>query len=144
MNIERFHAQQHGDDRGQLVALEEKSEIPFDIKRVYYIYDTKKGVRRGFHAHKSLKQLLICVHGACKVLLDNGREKEIVLLDKPYEGIFVQSNIWREMYDFTPDAVLLVLASEIYDESDYIRDYSRFLELVNNRGKCSEDIEGKE
>ena len=142
MNIERFHAQQHGDSRGQLVALEEKSEIPFDIKRVYYIYDTKEGVRRGFHAHKSLKQLLICVNGACKVLLDNGHEKEIVILDKPYEGIFVQSNIWREMYDFTPDAVLLVLASEIYDESDYIRDYRRFLELVNNKDDmCSKETE---
>lgn len=132
MKIERFNAQRHGDARGQLVALEEKKEIPFDIKRVYYIYDTQNGVRRGFHAHKSLKQLLICVHGACKVLLDDGHEKEIVVLDKPYEGIFIQSNMWREMYDFTPDAVLLVLASEIYDESDYIRDYNRFLQFIDS------------
>lgn len=134
MNIDRFYAQQHGDARGQLVALEEKKEIPFDIKRVYYIYDTLAGVHRGFHAHKSLKQLLICVHGSCKVILDNGREKETVLLDKPYEGIFIQNYIWREMYDFSPDAVLLVLASEIYDESDYIRDYDRFLRFVSNGG----------
>lgn len=133
MKVERFRAQQHGDTRGQLVALEEKKEIPFDIKRVYYIYDTLKGVRRGFHAHKSLKQLLICVHGSCKVLLDDGTEKEIVLLDKPYEGIFIESNMWREMYDFSPDAVLLVLASEVYDESDYIRDYDKFLEYVNKK-----------
>ncbi|MCM1219854.1 MAG: FdtA/QdtA family cupin domain-containing protein [Lachnospiraceae bacterium] len=132
MKIERFNAQQHGDARGQLVALEEKKEIPFDIKRVYYIYDTLSGVRRGFHAHKSLKQLLICVHGSCKVLLDDGHEKETVVLDKPYEGIFIQSNMWREMYDFSPDAVLLVLASEVYDESDYIRDYNRFLQLVED------------
>lgn len=132
MKIERFYAQQHGDTRGQLVALEEKKEIPFDIKRVYYIYDTKEGVRRGFHAHKSLKQLLICIHGSCKVLLDDGREKEIVILDKPYEGIFIQSNMWREMYDFSPDAVLLVLASEIYDETDYIRDYDRFLQFIGS------------
>lgn len=131
MIINKFNAQQHGDSRGQLVALEEKKEIPFDIKRVYYIYDTQDGVRRGFHAHKSLKQLLICVHGSCKVLLDNGKERETVLLDKPYEGIFIQSNMWREMYDFSPGAVLLVLASEIYDESDYIRDYDKFLEMVN-------------
>lgn len=134
MNVERFYAQQHGDARGQLVALEEKKEIPFDIKRVYYIYDTLAGVHRGFHAHKSLKQLLICIHGSCKVLLDNGQEKEIVVLDKPYEGIFIQNYIWREMYDFSSDAVLLVLASEIYDESDYIRDYDRFLQFVNNGG----------
>lgn len=132
MKIEMFNAQQHGDARGQLVALEEKKEIPFDIKRVYYIYDTLSGVRRGFHAHKSLKQLLICVHGSCKVLLDDGHEKEIVVLDKPYEGIFIQSNMWREMYDFSPDAVLLVLASEVYDESDYIRDYNRFLQYVES------------
>ncbi|WP_251207574.1 sugar 3,4-ketoisomerase [Acetatifactor aquisgranensis] len=134
MKVERFYAQQHGDARGQLVALEEKKEIPFDIKRVYYIYDTLAGVHRGFHAHKSLKQLLICIHGSCKVLLDNGQEKEIVILDKPYEGIFIQNYIWREMYDFSSDAVLLVLASEIYDESDYIRDYDRFLQFVSNGG----------
>lgn len=133
MKIERFCAQRHGDARGQLVALEEEKEIPFEIKRVYYIYDTLEGIRRGFHAHKSLKQLLICVHGSCKVLLDDGYEKEIVVLDKPYEGIFIQSNIWREMYDFTPDAVLLVLASELYDESDYIRDYNRFLQSIHSQ-----------
>ena len=132
MRVERFYAQQHGDNRGQLVALEEAKEIPFDIKRVYYIYDTVEGVRRGFHAHKQLKQLMICVHGSCKILLDNGTEKEIVVLDKPYEGIFIESNMWREMYDFSPDAVLLVLASEVYDESDYIRDYDKFLEYVKN------------
>lgn len=131
MNVEWFYAQQHGDARGQLVALEEKKEIPFDIKRVYYIYDTLEGVRRGFHAHKELKQLMICIHGSCKVLLDNGKEKEIVNLDEPHKGIFIQSNMWREMYDFSSDAVLLVLASEVYDESDYIRDYDKFLEYVN-------------
>ena len=133
MRVEKFYAQQHGDARGQLVALEEKKEIPFAIKRVYYIYDTLEGVRRGFHAHKSLKQLLICVHGSCKVLLDDGKEKEIVILDKPYEGIFIESSVWREMYDFSPDAVLLVLASEVYNEADYIRDYDKFLEYVNKK-----------
>lgn len=132
MRVEWFSAQQHGDARGQLVALEENKEIPFDIKRVYYIYDTIAGVRRGFHAHKELKQLLICVHGSCKVLLDDGKDKENVILNEPYKGIFIQSNIWREMYDFSPDAVLLVLASEVYDESDYIRDYDKFLEYVNS------------
>lgn len=132
MVVDWFYAQQHGDDRGQLVALEAQKEIPFEIKRVYYIYDTLAGVRRGFHAHKKLKQLLICVSGSCKILLDDGTDKEIVTLDKPYEGIFIQSNIWREMYDFSPDAVLLVLASEVYDESDYIRDYDKFLEYVKS------------
>lgn len=130
MKVERFTAQQHGDTRGQLVALEENKEIPFQIKRVYYIYDTLDGVRRGFHAHKKLKQLLLCVHGSCKILLDDGTDKEIVTLKNPFEGIFIESNIWREMYDFSPDAVLLVLASEVYNEEDYIRDYNVFLKYV--------------
>lgn len=137
MNVEWFYAQRHGDDRGQLVALEEGKEIPFNIKRVYYIFDTLKDVHRGFHAHKCLKQLLICVSGSCKVLLDNGTEKEVVTLDKPYEGIFIESNIWREMYDFSEDAVLLVLASELYDEADYIRNYEEFLKYVE---ACKEEI----
>lgn len=122
--------QQHGDDRGMLVALEEYKDIPFEIKRVYYMYDTKKDVHRGFHAHKSLEQILICIHGSCKVLLDNGTEKKIVSLEKPYEGLYIANNMWREMYDFSEDAVLMVLASEYYKEEDYIRDYNEFLRMV--------------
>lgn len=140
MQIIKYAFQQHGDDRGMLVALEEYGDIPFEIKRVYYMYDTKEGVRRGFHAHKSLKQILICIHGNCKVLLDNGKEKKIVSLEKPYEGLFVDCNMWREMYDFSPDAVLMVLASEIYIEEDYIRDYDAFLKsLENNQVTESKD-----
>ena len=108
MQIVKYAFQQHGDDRGMLVALEEYNDIPFEIKRVYYMYDTKEGVTRGYHAHKSLKQILICIHGSCKIRLDNG----------------------REMYDFSPDAVLMVLASEVYREEDYIRDYDTFLKMV--------------
>lgn len=130
MEIKKYIFPPHGDERGQLVALEEKKDIPFEIKRVYYIYDTLEGVRRGFHAHRNLEQILVCVHGSCKILLDNGTEKETVLLDKPYEGLYISNNIWREMYDFSPDAVLLVLASSLYDEADYIRDYDQFLEFI--------------
>ena len=122
--------QQHGDDRGQLIALEEQKEIPFTIKRVYYMYDTGEGVRRGYHAHKKLEQILICIKGSCKIHLDNGREREEVCLNKPYEGLHLTSNVWREMYDFSSDAVLMVLASELYDESDYIRDYQKFITYV--------------
>lgn len=111
MQIIKYAFQQHGDDRGMLVALEEFKDIPFEIKRVYYMYDTKEGVHRGFHAHKNLQQILICIHGSCKVLLDNGSEKKIVSLEKPYEGLYVSNNMWREMYDFSPGAVLMVLAS---------------------------------
>ncbi|MCR5736912.1 MAG: FdtA/QdtA family cupin domain-containing protein [Eubacterium sp.] len=131
MQVVKYMFQPHGDDRGQLIALEEYNDIPFEIKRVYYMYDTKEGVRRGFHAHKNLKQILICIHGSCKILLDNGTEKKVVPLEKPYEGLYIESNMWREMYDFSPDAVLMVLASEIYDESDYIRNYDEFLKQVN-------------
>ena len=130
MQIIKYAFQQHGDDRGMLVALEEFKDIPFEIKRVYYMYDTKEGVHRGFHAHKNLQQILICIHGSCKVLLDYGSEKKIVSLEKPYEGLYVSNNMWREMYDFSPDAVLMVLASEIYKEEDYIREYDSFLKFI--------------
>ena len=130
MQIIKYAFQQHGDDRGMLVALEEFNDIPFEIKRVYYMYDTKKGVHRGFHAHKNLQQILICIHGSCKVLLDNGKEKKIISLEKPYEGLYVSNKMWREMYDFSSDAVLMVLASEIYKEDDYIRNYDEFLKFI--------------
>lgn len=134
MQVIKYAFQQHGDSRGQLVALEETRDIPFNIKRVYYMFDTEEGVRRGFHAHKSLEQILICIHGSCKILLDNGCEKKIVSLEKPYEGLYISNNMWREMFDFSNDAVLLVLASELYDENDYIRSYDDFMELVKRGG----------
>lgn len=130
MQIIKYVFKSHGDDRGQLVALEEFKDIPFKIKRIYYIYNTAKGVTRGFHAHKNLEQILVCINGSCKIRLDDGKEKKIVPLDKPYEGLYVANNIWREMFDFSPDAVLLVLASELYDPRDYIRDYEEFLKFV--------------
>ena len=130
MQIIKYAFQQHGDERGQLVALEEYADIPFEIKRVYYMYNTKEGVRRGFHAHKKLEQILICIHGSCDVLLDNGKEKKIVSLEKPYEGLYVPNNMWREMYNFSKDAVLMVLASEHYVEEDYIRNYDEFLKFI--------------
>lgn len=131
MQILKYMFQQHGDSRGQLISLEEFRDIPFEIKRVYYMYDTGKEVRRGFHAHKSLQQILICIHGECKILLDNGKEKKVVPLEKPYEGLYVANNMWREMYDFSPDAVLMVLASDYYNEDDYIRNYDEFLKMVS-------------
>lgn len=134
MQVVKYMFQPHGDDRGQLVALEEYKDIPFEIKRVYYMYDTKEGVRRGFHAHKSLEQILICIHGTCKVLLDNGTEKKVVPLERPYEGLYIANNMWREMYDFSPDAVLMVLASDFYKEEDYIRDYDEFLSFISKQG----------
>lgn len=134
MQVKKYYFPPHGDERGQLIAIEERKDLPFDIKRVYYIYDTLPGVRRGFHAHRSLEQILVCVHGSCKILLDNGYEQEIVTLDQPSDGLYISNDTWREMYDFSEGAVLLVLASEYYDEADYIRNYEDFLEMVRQKG----------
>ncbi len=131
MQVIKYAFQQHGDERGMLVALEELKDIPFKIKRVYFMYGTKQNIHRGFHAHKRLEQILICIHGSCKVKLDNGKEKKLVSLEKPYEGLYISSNIWHEMYDFSIDAVLLVLASDFYYEEDYIRNYEEFLNFIN-------------
>ena len=133
MQVIKYVFQPHGDERGQLVSLEEFKDIPFQIKRVYFMYDTEKNVVRGKHAHKNLEQILVCIHGSCKILLDNGIEKKIVPLEKPYEGLYVANDMWREMFDFSSDAVLLVFASEVYDESDYIRNYDEFLKFVQER-----------
>ena len=115
-----------GDDRGNLISLEENKNIPFDIKRVYYIFDTKDGVRRGFHAHKNLEQVLVCVNGSCEILLDDGKEKSITKLENRNEGLFIEKMVWREMFNFSADCVLMVLASVYYFEDDYIRDYKEF------------------
>ncbi|MDD9338973.1 MAG: FdtA/QdtA family cupin domain-containing protein [Providencia heimbachae] len=117
-----------GDDRGSLVSLEQNKNIPFDVKRIYYIFGTKEGVSRGFHAHKNLQQVAICVKGSCRFLLDNGCAKEEIILNNPSIGLYINNFIWREMHDFSEDCILVVLASELYDESDYIRDYNTFLE----------------
>lgn len=116
-----------GDDRGSLISIEAEITIPFNIKRVYYIFSTKPDVSRGFHAHKNLKQLAVCVSGSCRFILDNGTCRESVVLDSPSKGLIIEDMTWREMHDFSDNCVLLVLASEHYDESDYIRDYQTFL-----------------
>ncbi|MHA6309131.1 sugar 3,4-ketoisomerase [Hafnia paralvei] len=126
MNTTLIDFQKHGDDRGSLVSLEYEKNVPFKIKRVYYIFNTKENVRRGYHAHKKLKQLAICIKGSCKFLLDDGNEKKSVLLDNPNQGLLIESFIWREMYDFSDDCVLVILADEVYDEDDYVRDYKVF------------------
>lgn len=119
-----------GDERGSLVALEGCITVPFEIKRVYYLFNTKAGVARGFHAHKKLEQVAICVTGQCRMVLNDGIQKEEVWLNRPINGLLIHKMVWHEMYDFSPDCVLLVLASEHYDENDYIRDYQKFLEVV--------------
>lgn len=117
-----------GNHTGSLVALEQGIDFPFDIKRVYYIWGTQADAIRGKHAHLRLKQMIICVSGSCDFILDNGTERTTVHLNNPAQGLYLESNIWREFTNFSPDCVLMVLASEHYDERDYIRDYPTFLQ----------------
>ena len=120
-----------GDDRGSLIALEENKNIPFDIKRVYYIFNTKSHVSRGFHAHKNLQQVLIAISGSCTIMLDNGDKKRYtVKLNSATKGLLVGAMVWHEMHNFSFDCVLVVLASDFYNEEDYIRDYSEFLNKI--------------
>lgn len=119
-----------GDDRGQLVALEAGKNIPFEIKRVYYLTGTKAGVPRGFHAHKELQQIAVCVAGKCRMIMDDGKERAERWLDSPSRAIRIDKMIWHEMHDFSEDCVLLVLASDHYDELDYVRNYQEFCRMV--------------
>ncbi len=128
--LKRIDLKSLGDERGQLSILEAQKNIPFSIKRVYYLTNMKHDVPRGFHAHKELEQVAVCVAGKCRMLLDNGQVKEEVWLDAPNKAIRIEPMVWHEMHDFSEDCVLLVLASDHYDESDYIRNYSDFIEMV--------------
>ena len=120
-----------GDDRGSLVAIEGGRDVPFAIARVYYVYATTPGVTRGLHAHRALNQLAVAVAGSCTMLLDDGTQRVTVRLDDPAVGLTMGPMIWREMSDFSPDCVLMVLADAAYDEADYIRDYDAFLAYAN-------------
>jgi dTDP-4-dehydrorhamnose 3,5-epimerase-like enzyme len=132
-NYKTIEFQPHGDDTGKLISLEKEVNIPFDFKRIYYIYDTKKTIQRGFHAHINLKQVIVSLSGSCVFVLDDGAQRKEITLDSPTSGILIQGLIWREMKNFSDDCVLVVLASEYYDTDDYIYDYKTFLRKVNER-----------
>ena len=131
MNPEYIDFESHGDDRGGLVAIEQYKDVPFAIERIYYIFNTTVGVRRGYHAHRDLQQVAIAINGSCRFLLDDGESRCNVLLNNNKTGLKISSMIWREMYDFSPDCILLVLASKPYHEMDYIRNYDDFMQQVN-------------
>lgn len=120
----------HGDNRGSLVAIERGGQLPFDVARVYYIFNVAKDTDRGFHAHRDLTQWLICVSGSCAIEIDNGSERRKVWLEKPNVALEIGPMTWREMRNFSHDAVLLVLASGRYDPTDYIHHYDDFLSMV--------------
>ncbi len=115
-------------ERGNLTVVSNNITIPFDVKRLYYLYDVPGGEGRGGHAHKELQQIIVAASGSFDVVLDDGRVKRHFTLNRPYQGLFVVPGIWRELENFSSGAVCLVLASEKYDENDYIRDYKDFLE----------------
>ncbi len=122
-----------GDERGKLVVIEGGLEIPFEIKRVFYIYDSDATVLRGQHANRESEFVLVNVAGSSKVMVTDGTRKEIINLDKPMKAIYIKKMIWKEMYDFSPDSVLLVLANTHYDKDEYIRDYDEYLKEMNKK-----------
>lgn len=120
----------HIDPRGNLTVAESMKDVPFDIKRTYWVYDVPGGESRGGHAHKECLEFLIAVGGSFTVTLDDGTEKRAFHLNHPYQGLLIETGVWRTLDDFSSGAVCLVLASEPYDEEDYIRDYNDFLKYV--------------
>lgn len=120
----------HGDERGSLISIENYKTVPFNIKRVYYIFGTQTNVSRGFHAHKALQQVAVCLTGKCRIVLEDSQRRDEFWLDSPTKGLLIGNFVWREMHDFSPDCVLLVLASEHYDVNDYIRSYDDFKQMI--------------
>lgn len=120
------------DDRGHLCILEEGRDVPFPIKRVYYMYGARPDMPRGFHAHKKLRQMAVCVTGSCRMVLDDGKMRQDVMMGPSTGTVMIDARVWHEMHDFSPDCVLLVLASDVYDEADYIRDYEQFKQEIKN------------
>lgn len=117
----------HSDRKGNLTVVENGETLPFDVKRVYYIYDVPGGENRGAHAHKQLEQLIVAASGSFTVTLDDGKNKRSFFLNRPYQGLYVKPGLWRDLVDFSSGAVAMVLASEVYQKGDYIRDYQDFL-----------------
>ncbi len=124
---------QRGDSRGGLSVAELGGALPFPVRRVYWIYGTEPGVSRGFHAHKKLRQLCVCVAGSVRMSLFDGRHEENIVLDSSAKGLLIGPGLWREMHDFSPDCVLMVFADAEYDESDYIRNRTEFMDYAASR-----------
>lgn len=131
-----FDFRDFGDERGKLYVIEgEGMDIPFDIKRVFYMYDSDSTVIRGQHANRETEFVLINVSGTSKVRIDNGIESRIILLDRPGIGLYLSSMLWKDMYDFSANSVLLVLASRHYDPNEYIRNYDDYLRILNHQSQ---------
>lgn len=131
MNYKLINLKVFGDNRGKLISIEGNKNISFDIKRVYWIFDTLPDQDRGMHAHKNMEQIIVAMDGACQFVLDDGKTRETVWLNRPDVGLYIGKNMWREMKHFSYGCKLMVLASSYYDEKEYIRDYDEFLREVN-------------
>ncbi len=137
MNYKLINMKVFGDERGKLISLENNKNIPFAIKRVYYIYDTIPDFERGKHAHKNLEQIIIAIDGSCQFVLDDGKTREELWLNRPDVGLYIGKNMWREMRHFSYGCKLMVLANEFYDEKEYIRNYDEFLKSLKNQEKSN-------
>ena len=132
MGAQMLEFVQNGDERGYLVVVEEKQDVPFDIKRIFYMYGSDKSVVRGQHANRRSEFVLINVAGTSKVKVKDGKGNEAVFsLNRPHTGVYIPKMVWKEMYEFSEDSVLLCLASDHYDAQEYIRDYDDFVKMVN-------------
>ncbi len=121
-----------GDERGKLAAFEKNTNVPFDVKRVFYIWGTTNDCSRGCHANKESEFLLVTINGSCYIKVNDGRNSDVFILDTPSKALYLDKMVWKEMYNFSPDAILLILSNEKYNENEYIRDYKKFLEMVND------------
>jgi uncharacterized RmlC-like cupin family protein len=134
MNIEIINIPKIENSQGNLAVIENNA-IPFDIKRVYYLYDIPSSAKRGGHSHKKLEQVLVAISGSFDVVLKNGSQEQIVTLNKPDKGLLINSNVWRELENFSSGAVCLVMASDVFSEADYIRDFQEYLDHLKSNHK---------
>ncbi len=140
-NVVKMEFEKFSDNRGNLVAMEFPKNLPFSIERIYYIYDVLKDKERGFHSHRDLEQILICLGGSVKIRVKDGTNEEIITLNNSNEGLYIGPMIWREMFEFSENATLLVLASKRYNELDYIRDYDKYVKEAKQYFKNIMDME---
>ena len=131
MNYRLINLKVNGDERGKLISLESNKNIPFEIKRVYWIFDTVPDQNRGLHAHKNMEQIIVAMGGSCQFVLDDGKVREKIWLNRPDVGLYIGKNMWREMKHFSYGCKLMILASDYYDEKEYIRNYDEFLKEIN-------------
>lgn len=130
MNYKLINIKSFGDERGHLISFEKDKNCPFEVKRTFYIFDTVPGIVRGAHANRNSEFVLISISGSCKIKIDNGKKQEIVELNTPHKALYLDKMLWKEMYDFSYNAILLVLTNTNYDEKEYIRNYDEFLKEV--------------